>query len=86
MKLHNIGAAVRSIRPPPRTAPGMLAGSRGAPTMPTKPPIARVVVVQRCPSYTHDPRYQCAPGEQTFGAGFQAVGPGRDINTGRAWG
>lgn len=37
------------------------------------------------PSYTHDPRHQCAPGEQPFGAGFSAVGIGRDLNTGRPW-
>lgn len=35
--------------------------------------------------YTHDPRYQCAPGEQPCGAGFAAAGPGIDITTGRPW-
>lgn len=43
------------------------------------------VKVSACPSWTHDPRYQCRPGEQPFGAGFSAVGVGRDIQTGRAW-
>lgn len=43
------------------------------------------VKVTRGPSWTHDPRYSCAPGELVFGAGFSAVGAGRDINTGEAW-
>jgi hypothetical protein len=41
--------------------------------------------VTRCPGFTHDPRYQVAPGERVFGAGFAAVGIGRDITTGRPW-
>ena len=32
-----------------------------------------------------DPRYQCSPGEQAFGAGFAAVGIGRDVDTGTEW-
>lgn len=38
-----------------------------------------------CPNWTHDPRYQLAPGEQPFGAGFAAVGIGRNVDTGRQW-
>lgn len=41
--------------------------------------------VTRAPRVTHDPRYQVDPATQPFGAGFAAVGPGRDINTGKAW-
>lgn len=41
--------------------------------------------VKRGPSWTHDPRFQCAPGVQPFGAGFAAVKPGFDITTGRPW-
>jgi hypothetical protein len=41
--------------------------------------------LRRAKGYTHDPRFQCAPGEQPFGAGFSAVGIGRDVDTGRAW-
>jgi hypothetical protein len=41
---------------------------------------------QRAAALTYDPRYQCAPGEQPFGAGFAAVGIGRDVDTGRTWG
>jgi len=29
------------------------------------------------PNWSHDPRYQCAPGEQPHGAGFAALGVGR---------
>lgn len=39
----------------------------------------------RGPSFTHDTRYQCAPGESPFGAGFAAVGIGRSPLTGKAW-
>lgn len=37
------------------------------------------------PNYSHDPRFQCAPDEKPFGAGFSAVGIGRSVETGRAW-
>lgn len=40
----------------------------------------------RGPSYLGDPRYQVLPGERVFGAGFSAVGIGRDVETGRGWG
>lgn len=33
--------------------------------------------------YTHDPRFQCAPGERPFGAGFAAMGPGRYLEDAR---
>ena len=39
----------------------------------------------RGPSFTHDTRYQCAPGEIPFGAGFAAVGIWRSPLTGKAW-
>jgi hypothetical protein len=41
--------------------------------------------VQRAAAMTHDSRYQCAPGERPAGAGFAAVGIGRDSTTGMAW-
>ena len=44
------------------------------------------VQVQRGPAQTHDARYQCAPGERPYGAGFAAIGIGRDVATGAAWG
>lgn len=44
------------------------------------------VAVQRCPGWTHDPRYQVAPGVAVQGAGFAAAGVGRDAITGRPWG
>ena len=44
------------------------------------------VLVQRGPSYSHDSRYQCTPGERPAGAGFAAAGVGRDVITGGAWG
>lgn len=50
-----------------------------------EPVIPAGVKVQRGPSWTHDPRVQCAPNEQPYGAGFAAAGPGRDVTTGRAW-
>lgn len=50
-----------------------------------EPVITARTRITRGPGYTHDPRVQCAPGEQPFGAGFAACGIGRDIETGRAW-
>jgi hypothetical protein len=32
-----------------------------------------------------DARYQVAPGARVFGAGFSAVGIGRDVTTGKPW-
>lgn len=37
-----------------------------------------------CPSVTHDPRVQCAPGERVWGCGFAALGPGRYLPEGPA--
>ena len=63
-----------------------LPGSHALPTTTTpKAAPKRKPKVTRGPDWTHDPRYQCAPGEQPFGAGFAAAGPGRDITTGDAW-
>lgn len=39
----------------------------------------------RGPCLGYDPRYQFAPGAVTFGAGFTAVGVGRDVDTGKGW-
>lgn len=38
-----------------------------------------------CPSHPVDARFQVAPGERFTGAGFAAVGVGRDVDTGEAW-
>lgn len=34
----------------------------------------------------YDPRFQCGPNEQPYGAGFAAVGIGRSVTTGQGWG
>lgn len=57
--------------------------SGAAPGAPAAP---RKVQVQRCPGWTHDPRYQVAPGTPVQGAGFAAAGVGRDAITGKPWG
>jgi len=44
------------------------------------------VVLQHVAASRHDPRYQCAPGERPYGAGFAAAGIGRDVTTGQPWG
>lgn len=41
--------------------------------------------IQRGPSYTHDPRFQVAPGERPFGAGFSATPIGHNPSTGLPW-
>lgn len=51
---------------------------------PAKPAEARPPT--RGPDWTHDPRYQCSPGAQPFGAGFAAAGVGFDVTTGKPWG
>jgi hypothetical protein len=48
--------------------------------------VPATVVVSRGLSAGYDPRRQCAPGEQPYGAGFAAVGIGRSVTTGQGWG
>lgn len=43
------------------------------------------VVAQQLRHYTHDVRYQLPPDARPFGAGFAAVGIGRDVQTGKEW-
>jgi hypothetical protein len=43
------------------------------------------VTVSECKGFTHDPRYHVEPGAKVYGAGFAAVGPGRDVDTGKGW-
>lgn len=78
---------------PPLRPPAPVARARPAPVHVPRP-ASRVDQPATIPSglaplravgLTHDPRYQCAPGERPFGAGFAAVGIGRDVDTGRAW-
>ena len=57
----------------------------GKPATPAPAPVA-APAVQRLAGWTHDQRYQVPPGAQVYGAGFAAVGIGRDVITGRAWG
>lgn len=52
---------------------------------PVEPVFTPQTRITHGPGWTHDPRVQCAPGEQPFGAGFAACGIGRDVETGRAW-
>lgn len=64
--------------------PVTLPGSRtDAPQLlnrePATPQPPRVVEVQVCPSYTHNPRYQVGPGEKVP-ALFVALGPGRYLD------
>lgn len=42
--------------------------------------------VTRAEAPRYDVRYQVAPGAKHYGAGFAAVGLGRDVTTGRGWG
>lgn len=86
-RLHNLGVKVRSISQSPGYPTAPLPGSNKLPTLrqPTEAPAKRVVRITKGPAYTHDARIQCAPGERPYGAGFAAAGPGRNIETGRAW-
>ena len=99
-KLHAIGARVKSLAQqpglgqPPLRLPGsdpIRAGHAG--TVIAEPSGRRLVgdaeyslpVITICPPVTHDPRYQVDPASRPFGAGFAAVGIGRDVQTGRVW-
>lgn len=86
-KLHDIGDHIEGARG--------IDGHKTRPAPPgfksTRPPASKVkhapgpVGYIKCLSATHDPRYQCAPGEVVFGAGFSAVGIGRSVTTGQPW-
>lgn len=88
-------SALHSTVPVPEPKPGRQRGSAmtvvvRAPAAPP-PPAGEVVYppgvkVTRGPSWTHDPRFQVAPGERHHGAGFSRAGIGRDAITGREWG
>ncbi|HNU11741.1 MAG TPA: hypothetical protein PKJ45_10345 [Rubrivivax sp.] len=52
---------------------------------PAEPVITEATRITRGPSWTHDPRFTCGPGEQPYGAGFSAAKPGFDVTTGRPW-
>jgi len=74
-------------RPPVwRTEPAPVELAPAADTRDTPPVVPAHVAVDRRPTVTHDPRYQCAPGERPYGAGFAAAGIGRDVTTGQPWG
>jgi hypothetical protein len=48
--------------------------------------VKKPVKVTRGPSHPFDERYQVDPASKPYGAGFAAVGVGRDVNTGKPWG
>lgn len=86
-----IGSAVASRNsPPPRNpqpgnmtvVPARSAAVRARNVEPTVPP---GLVVQRVNVICYDKRYQVDPHDRVFGAGFAAVGIGRDVGTGRPW-
>lgn len=56
------------------------------PFSPTACGPARVVPTKGVGYLGYDARFQVAPGERVHGAGFAAVGIGRDVTTGRPWG
>lgn len=88
-------------RPPPSQAPQSPSAQRcdltrgpspvaavAAPAAAASAPAAagRPVQPVPLPGWTHDPRYQVAPGAAVHGAGFAAAGVGRDVLTGLPWG
>ena len=89
--LTDIGAPLRSLARAPGSPTAPLPGSRtmvhrsNTRAEDAEDAAQPAVRVTRCPSYSHDPRVQCAPGHVPFGAGFAAVGLGRNIDTGEAW-
>ena len=98
--LHAIGARVKSLAQqpgrgqPPLRLPGSDPNRTGhAGTVIDAPRGRRLVgdadysraVVTIYRPVTHDPRYQVDPASRPFGAGFAAVGIGRDVQTGCVW-
>jgi len=83
--LTDVAAPLRSIAKPRGSRQINLPGSRRphAPKGEAVNPAG--VKVTKMRSWTHDPRFQCAPGEQPYGAGFSAVGVGCDVVTGMEW-
>ena len=83
-----VGQKIKSLATNSQGPAISLPGSLGAPKVSVPRPgyVPKPVVHTVCPNWTHDPRIQCAPGEAPFGAGFFAVGIGKDVDTGRAWG
>ena len=96
-KLHAIGARVKSVAQqpgrgqPPLRLPGsepnnvgtVIAEPRGRQLVGDADYSRAVHTIYR--PVTHDPRYQVDPESNPFGAGFAAVGIGRDVQTGRVW-
>lgn len=83
-----LGPRLRNPTQIPKTGPGNPASvTIRAPQR--RPPVEVItpegVKVTVGPALRHDPRYQVEPGVQPYGAGFAAVGIGRDIRSGRAW-
>lgn len=98
--LHDIGVRLKSLSQqpglgqPPLRLPGSDPSRAGyVGTVIAEPRGRRLVgdadysraVVTICPPVTHDPRYEVDPASRPFGAGFAAVGLGRDVQTGRVW-
>lgn len=76
---------MRVKQPGPEIICGIAQGSGPWPSSNSRTEIRNGVKVTICPSATHDRRWQLPPGQTPFGAGFAAVGIGRDIDTGRQW-
>ena len=76
-------AVVRKPRQPSAMAVGVtIAKVPRSHVEATNPNGVQPIIVE---SVSYDPRYQVRPGVVPFGAGFSAVGVGRDVNTGRGW-
>ena len=99
-KLHAIGARLKSLAQQPGLGQPALRLPGSDPrradyvgTVIAEPRGRRLVgdadysraVITVCPPVTHDPRYQVDPASRPFGAGFAAVGIGRDVQTRGAW-
>lgn len=72
---------------PPKPAPTVsIAGSSGPwPTGECRVVMRNGIKVTIGPSATYDRRHQVDPKSRPVGAGFAAVGLGRDVQTGRQW-
>jgi hypothetical protein len=73
----------RVVPAKPSRPAGVVLGAPVAPTGAAVVPAHVVPSVGRAAGY--DPRYQVNPADRPFGAGFSAVGVGRDVQNGEAW-
>ena len=76
--LHHVHVEIKGLRRYGRVQPGILKGSADRSIRPRRDAHVGPPVVTVCPAWTHDPRYQVAPGVEVSGE-FSSLGIGRYV-------